>query len=88
MIKLSIPRGLPVQVPESLSEDPSPRLEVGESRRIDIPVDMISSTLIYHLKDLGSLKNRTIFMVETNFPSLFYWAKPSAIKQLMKHKAH
>jgi hypothetical protein len=36
---------------------------------------------------LGVLKNRLIFQVETRCPSLFYWAKQRAVKQVFKWKA-
>jgi phytanoyl-CoA hydroxylase len=54
----------------------------------DLNTDDVNGTRIYRPKDLGSLRNRLVFQVETTIPSLFYWAKNTAIKQLMRLKSH
>ena len=56
-------------------------------RLMDLATDEINGTHIYRPKDLNSLKNRLIFRFESNFPSMFYWAKHLAIKRLMKVKS-
>jgi len=53
----------------------------------DIATDTVNSTKVFRPKDLGILKNRLIFQVETRCPSLFYWAKQRAVKQVFKWKA-
>jgi phytanoyl-CoA hydroxylase len=53
----------------------------------DVATDTINDTKIFRPKDLGALKNRLIFQIETRFPSLFYWAKRRAVKQVFKWKA-
>jgi phytanoyl-CoA hydroxylase len=53
----------------------------------DVATDTVNNTKIFRPKDLGALKNRLIFQVETRFPSLFYWAKKRAVKQIFKWKA-
>ncbi len=40
MIKLKTPRGLPVDVPETLSEDPSPKFDLGDVRAIKAYYDV------------------------------------------------
>jgi phytanoyl-CoA hydroxylase len=68
---------------------PSSRLFLQwQVRLMDLNTDDVNGTRIYRPKDLGSLRNRLVFQVETTFPSLFYWAKHVAIKQLMKLKSH
>ncbi len=57
-------------------------------RLLDLNTDEVNGTRIYRPKDLGQLRNRLVFRVETAFPSLFYWAKRTAIKGIMKLKAH
>ncbi|MGO9988395.1 MAG: phytanoyl-CoA dioxygenase family protein [Steroidobacteraceae bacterium] len=54
----------------------------------DVATDTINNTKFFRPKDLAAVKNRLIFQVETRFPSLFYWAKKHAVKQIMKWKAH
>jgi phytanoyl-CoA hydroxylase len=53
----------------------------------DVATDTVNNTKIFRPKDLGALKNRLVFQVETRFPSLFYWAKQRAVKQIFKWKA-
>jgi phytanoyl-CoA hydroxylase len=50
----------------------------------NLDTDEIDGTRIYRPKDLRSLSNRLVFQVETTFPSFFYWAKRTAIKQIMR----
>jgi phytanoyl-CoA hydroxylase len=52
----------------------------------DVATDTVNDTKIFRPKDLSALKNRWIFQVETRFPSLFYWAKRRAVKQIFKWK--
>jgi phytanoyl-CoA hydroxylase len=54
----------------------------------DVGTDDINGTAVFRPKDLMALRNRLIFQIEANFPSLFYWAKHKAIKHLMRRKAH
>ena len=68
---------------------PSSRLFLQwQVRLLNLNTDDVNGTRMYRPKDLASLKNRLIFQVEANFPSLFYWAKRVAIKQIMKLKSH
>jgi phytanoyl-CoA hydroxylase len=53
----------------------------------DVATDTVNNTKIFRPKDLGLLKNRLIFQLETRFPTLFYWAKRRAVKQVFKWKA-
>jgi phytanoyl-CoA hydroxylase len=53
----------------------------------DVETDTVNGTKIFRPKDLSALKSRLIFEVETKFPSLFYWAKRKAVKQVFKWKA-
>jgi phytanoyl-CoA hydroxylase len=57
-------------------------------RLMDLITDDVNGTRVYRPKDLRHLKNRLVFRVETAFPSLFYWAKRTAIKQIMRLKSH
>jgi phytanoyl-CoA hydroxylase len=67
---------------------PSSRLFLSWQTRLqDVSTDEVNGTRVYRPKDLSALKNRVIFQVETRFPSLFYWAKRTVIKQLMRQKA-
>lgn len=52
----------------------------------DVATDTVNDTKIFRPKDLSALKNRLIFQVETRLPSLFYWAKGHAVKQIFKWK--
>jgi phytanoyl-CoA hydroxylase len=68
---------------------PSSRLFLQWQVRLkDLNTDNVNGTRIYRPKDLGNLRNRLVFQVETTIPSLFYWAKRTAIKQLMRLKSH
>ena len=67
---------------------PSSRLFLQWQVRLMDPVtDEVNGTQIYRPKDLNNLKNRLVFRVESNWPSMFYWAKHLAIKRLMKVKS-
>jgi phytanoyl-CoA hydroxylase len=67
---------------------PSSRLFLQlQSRLLDVSTDEVNGTRVYRPKDLSTLRNRLIFQVETRFPSLFYWAKRTAIKQLFQKKS-
>jgi phytanoyl-CoA hydroxylase len=57
-----------------------------QARLLDIPTDDVNGTRVFRPKDLGTLRNRLIFQAETRFPSLFYWAKRSAVKRLFRQK--
>jgi len=52
----------------------------------DVVTDTVNGTKIFRPKDLRELKYRLIFQFESRFPSLFYWAKRTAVKQLFKWK--
>jgi phytanoyl-CoA hydroxylase len=49
----------------------------------ELRTDEIDGTHIFRPKDLGRATNRLVFRFEAEFPTLFYWAKRTAIKQLM-----
>jgi phytanoyl-CoA hydroxylase len=67
---------------------PSSRLFLQLQTRLhDVRADDVNGTRVFRPKDLSSLRNRLIFEVETKFPSLFYWAKRTAIRQLFRHKS-
>jgi phytanoyl-CoA hydroxylase len=67
---------------------PSSRLFLSlQARLLDVSTDDVNGTRVYRPKDLSTLKNRLIFQVETRFPSLFYWAKRTAVKQLFREKS-
>jgi phytanoyl-CoA hydroxylase len=66
----------------------SRRLLQWQVRLKDVNTDDVNGTRIYRPKDLSGLANRLVFQMETTFPSIFYWAKHVAIKQLMKLKSH
>lgn len=53
----------------------------------DVVTDTINDTQIFRPKDLSELKYRLIFQVESRFPTLFYWAKRNAVKQVFKWKS-
>jgi phytanoyl-CoA hydroxylase len=66
---------------------PSSRMFLAlQARLLDIPTDDVNGTRVFRPKDLGTLRNRLIFQAETRFPSLFYWAKRSAVKRLFRQK--
>jgi phytanoyl-CoA hydroxylase len=68
---------------------PSSRLFLQwQVRLMDLSTDDVNGTRIYRPKDLSTLRNRLVFQFETTFPSMFYWAKHLAIKQIMKLKSH
>jgi len=49
--------------------------------------DMVNGTDVFRPKDLSALGNRLIFQAETRFPKLFYWAKRTALKQVIRRRA-
>jgi phytanoyl-CoA hydroxylase len=53
----------------------------------DVATDAVNQTKVFRPKDLAVLKNRLIFQFESRFPSVFYWAKKRAVKQVFKWKA-
>jgi phytanoyl-CoA hydroxylase len=55
-------------------------------RLLDVSTDEVNGTRVYRPKDLGALRNRLIFQIESRFPSLFYWAKRAALKRLFRRK--
>jgi phytanoyl-CoA hydroxylase len=59
-----------------------------QTRLLDVPTDTVNRAKIFRPKDLTVLKNRLIFGVESRFPTVFYWTKNKAIKQLMRWKPH
>jgi phytanoyl-CoA hydroxylase len=66
---------------------PSSRLFLSlQARLLDVSTDDVNGTRVYRPKDLGTLRNRLIFQIESRFPSLFYWAKRHAVKQLFRQK--
>lgn len=58
-----------------------------QARLLDIRTDEVNGTRVYRPKDLGALRNRLIFQVESRLPSLFYWAKRAALKRLFRQKS-
>jgi hypothetical protein len=52
----------------------------------DVATDEVNGTRVYRPKDLSALRNRLIFQIESKFPSLFYWAKRTALKQIFRQK--
>jgi phytanoyl-CoA hydroxylase len=68
---------------------PSSRLFLQWQVRLhDLATDDVNGTRMYRPKDLASFKNRLIFEAEARFPNLFYWAKRTAIRQIMRLKSH
>ena len=53
----------------------------------DVATDTVNDTRFFRPKDLAALKNRLIFQAEIRFPSLFYWLKRKAVKQVFRWKA-
>jgi phytanoyl-CoA hydroxylase len=67
---------------------PSSRLFLSHQTRLsDVSTDDVNGTRVFRPKDLSALRNRLIFKIETRFPSLFYWAKQTALKQLIRRKS-
>jgi phytanoyl-CoA hydroxylase len=67
---------------------PSSRLFLSHQTRLrDVSTDEVNGTRVFRPKDLGTQRNRLIFQVETKFPSLFYWAKRTALRQVFRHKS-
>jgi len=67
---------------------PSSRLFLSHQTRLsDVATDDVNGTRVFRPKDLSALRNRLVFQIESRFPSLFYWAKRTALKQLFKRKA-
>lgn len=52
----------------------------------DVATDTVNGTRIFRPKDLAAVKNRMVFQLEARLPSLFYWAKRTAVKQVFKWK--
>ena len=66
---------------------PRSRLFMSHQTRIrDISTDEVNGTRIFRPKDLRSLSNQLVLQVESRFPSLFYWAKRAALKQIFRRK--
>jgi phytanoyl-CoA hydroxylase len=55
--------------------------------RMDIRADEVNGTWVHRPKDLAVASNRLVFQIETTFPALFYKAKNTAIKHLMRFKS-
>jgi phytanoyl-CoA hydroxylase len=67
---------------------PSSRLFLSHQTRLsDVNTDDVNGTRVFRPKDLSARRNRLIFKIETRFPSLFYWAKQTALKQLIRRKS-
>jgi phytanoyl-CoA hydroxylase len=58
-----------------------------QTRKIDLPTEVVNNTHLFKPKDLRITKNRLIFFVECHFPGLFYWLKKRAVLFVLKHKA-
>jgi phytanoyl-CoA hydroxylase len=56
------------------------------SRKIELQTDDLRNSLIHRPKDQSKFKNRLIFFIESNFPSIFYWVKNQAIKLMIRKK--
>jgi phytanoyl-CoA hydroxylase len=66
---------------------PSSHLFLSHQTRLrDVATDEVNGTRVYRPKDLSALRNRLIFQIESKFPSLFYWAKRTALKQIFRQK--
>jgi phytanoyl-CoA hydroxylase len=57
-------------------------------RLTELSTEEINGTRIYRPKDLRSLRHRLVFNFEATFPMVFYWAKNTAIKQIMRFSSH
>jgi phytanoyl-CoA hydroxylase len=55
--------------------------------RIEAAAEEVNGTQIFRPKDLKNLRNRLVFRIEANFPSMFDWAKHVATKRLLKRKS-
>ena len=55
-------------------------------RSFDLPTEQVNAAQVYRPKDLASVRNRNIFFVESNFPTLFYWLKKQAILYFLRRK--
>ena len=65
---------------------PSSRLFLKLQTRLENPSSVnVNGTNIHRPKDLQELRNRLVFQAETRFPSLFYWVKRAAVRQLFRH---
>jgi phytanoyl-CoA hydroxylase len=58
-----------------------------QTRSLQLPTENIAGSFLYRPKDLSNPKNKLIFLVESNFPALFYWLKKQAILFMMKRKS-
>jgi hypothetical protein len=52
-----------------------------------VPTDNVNGTWLHRPKDLSRVRNRSVFLVESAFPSLFYRAKGAAVRTIIKLKA-
>jgi phytanoyl-CoA hydroxylase len=67
---------------------PSSRMFLSHQTRLtNVRTDNVNGTGVFRPKDLSALRNRLVFQAETRFPSLFYWAKRTALKQIIRRKA-
>ena len=57
-----------------------------QSRVLDLRPGRVNGVQIHRPKDLAVLRNRAIFVVETRFPTTFYWLKRHAIRWMVRAK--
>ena len=58
-----------------------------QTRLMKLDITRVNGVNMHCPKDLVRLKNRAIFHIETNYPRMFYWAKRSAIRWMLRLKA-
>lgn len=58
-----------------------------QTQLTNVSTDEVNGTQVFRPKDLAALRNRLVFQMESRFPSLFYWAKRTALKRRLKQKA-
>jgi phytanoyl-CoA hydroxylase len=57
------------------------------ARLFDLPVELVNGTEIFAPKDLSTLRNRLIYLAESNFPGPFYALKRAAIRHVVRKAA-
>lgn len=57
-----------------------------QTRVLDLGTEQINGAEIYRPKDLRSARNRAVLLVESRFPTAFYWLKKQAILHFIRSK--
>jgi phytanoyl-CoA hydroxylase len=57
-----------------------------QTRTFDLPAEKINRAYVFKPKDLGRLKNKLMFSIESRLPGPFYWLKKQAILYVLKNK--